>query len=219
MRQDALALWIDRAPGVGEWLIKRPAVMTVTIRVPGRRAGERPRTVRLRRSFGVTAPVEVRGVHRAGGLLFQDSVVADWEAVEGAGQTWSVEDLEGAIVCVRAAYQSFGSLTPRRSPRFHNLQLHFGQSTPFVLFFRESQLASPTICEPLPQDPDGTPATLALEYVFSLTSELLLEQLLTPRGAQALGLAGDANTSPTECRALRDHPLAARSLKPVACSL
>lgn len=186
MSQDALDGWLERYSGFGEWPIRRPVEMTVEVDIlepaAGSGAGRSRGVVRFQRLFS-DPPVEIRSVSRVDDRLFQDNDVSGWVVSNASGRSWSVADLEHAIVRVKAVYLSFDDEDFRQPPRFETLHLCFGEPARGVLSFTATQLAAPAVgLDPAPLMRGPFFKTLLLEYELSASHTALTEQLVAVKG-------------------------------------
>lgn len=174
---EALADWIERYSGFGEWPIKKPIEMFLEIRPCTAQATGGDDLLRFQLCV-FDDDVHVTGVRRVDDVLFQDNTICKWETRTQSTRVWTLADLEGARLRIRAAYLSFDDVNVLRPPRFHHLQLHFGAH---VISLDEDQLSTPVLQQdPRPLVHGPFFKTLVLEYGLTMTKALLVAQLSHP---------------------------------------
>lgn len=182
--KQSLASLIENHSGFGESAIKSPIETTIECFFPNTGTEPDKPSLILEKAFDDSKPRNVRSLELFDDVIYQDVFATGWEVTNPSRRAWSINHLQGALVRLQMKFMSFDDINLQRPPRFHNLHMYFGRSTPHILFFKAEQLEQPVVMEdPHPvakwnfSNIGMTARELLMRYEFHIDDELFFNQL------------------------------------------
>ncbi|QWR76243.1 HNH endonuclease [Candidatus Magnetomonas plexicatena] len=179
----AIASLIENHSGFGESVIKGPMETTIEFFFTNAKSEPDKPSLVLEKAFE-DKPRNVGSLELFDDVIFQDVFATGWEVTNPSKRAWSINHLQGAKVCLQMKFMSFDDINLRRSPRFHNLHMYFGKSTPHILFLKAAQFIHLNVMEdPHPvakwnfSNIGMTAREMLMRYEFQIDDELFFNQL------------------------------------------
>lgn len=181
--KQSLKSLIENHSGLGESAIKGPLETTIDFFLPDSGSEPDKPSLVLKKAFE-DRPQNVRNLELFDDVIFQDVFDTGWEVTNPSKRAYGITDLRGARVRLQMKFMSFDDVNLQRPPRFHNLHMYFGRSTPHILFFKAEQIETPVVMEdPHPvakwnlSNIGMTARELLMRYEFHINDELFSNQL------------------------------------------